>query len=90
MEDDKLIELTAENRKVVYRLVKDPKGYPFYYFKVSGSAVPKELEGRFSSVESAKRQLALFDRSATQSRAVRNEELAKFREARREKSESKG
>jgi hypothetical protein len=87
MEDvEEVIEFTSTKRKVNYRLVKDPRGYPFYFFTASKSDIPRLLQGRFSSKEAALRQFEYFERSTKETHAVRSEELQRFREERRGQS----
>jgi hypothetical protein len=91
MEDDEEpIVFESEKRAAKYTLTRDGRSYPFYYFRTSVADLPKQLQGKFSSPEKAEVVFRHFERSTKQSRTVRNEELARFREERRGKSGTKG
>ena len=80
--------LKTDKRNTVFTLYKDKYGYGFL-FKVSEANVPKELSGRYSSIEKGIECFKNYELTIKESHAARSDRLAKLREERRAQPDPK-
>lgn len=79
--------LRTDKRNVTFTLYKDRLGYGFL-FKVSEASVPKELSGRYSTLEKGIECFKKYELTIKESHAAKSDRLAKLREERRAQSDT--
>lgn len=65
---------------------KSPGGYKFFEVHVEKGKVPKELSGKYSSLDKAKRAIEIYLNKITPSKAVRREAFGKDYEERKKRN----
>lgn len=76
----------TDKREGEYTLYKDNSGYAHFVFRVNVGSLPKELQGKYTSLRAGREAFEAFDRQTKQSISSRQKELQEFREKRRGKS----
>jgi hypothetical protein len=61
--ENKQAVFKTDKTKITYTLEKDVTGFCFYEFKASKGPLPKELEGKFNSLDKGKEAFEKFDRN---------------------------
>lgn len=87
-EEERYAILKTDKLKTTYTVVKDNSGHRFFEFKVSDGPLPKQLQGKFSSLRKAVEAFENYERVIKQSFAVKREEIENERKTRRAKLQS--
>jgi hypothetical protein len=83
--DEQKAILKTDKTTVTYTLEKDITGFRFFEFRLSKGYIPKDLEGKYTSLEKGIEAFKKYEKTLKQSQASKNEELDKARKARNAK-----
>ena len=86
--DQKYAVITTDKANCKYILEKDRSGYVFFEFRTNRGQLPKELKGKFSSIEKGIECFKAYERQMKQTQASKNDELDRARKARRAQLQS--
>ena len=73
--------VTTPKRNVVYTISLEKRKNPRFIFSVDKGAVPKELLGKFTTIEHAVKAFEDFERTTTKSPTVKRDEWQEERRA---------
>ena len=86
--DEQWVVFSTDKMKAKYKLTKDRSGHRFFEFSVDKGALPKELRGKFSSLEKGIKHFTNYERTLKKSHRVRRDEWQEEKEANRVKLHS--
>lgn len=80
---DKLTaECVSDKLILPYYITKDIGGFAFFRFRVGKGDVPKELSGRYSSLQTAMNAFEQYETKIQKSKSLKRQEFAEAREKR--------